>query len=53
MLIELAAFTTIFRVVPHRTVQWRHALAGAKFDTGVEERIFGGRAIRADAGDSH
>lgn len=29
MLIELAAFTTIYRVVPHRTVQWRHAMAGA------------------------
>ncbi|MCF7221879.1 YihY family inner membrane protein [Marilutibacter chinensis] len=29
MLIELFAFTTIYRVVPHRTVHWRHALAGA------------------------
>lgn len=28
-LIELAAFTAIYRVIPHRTVQWRHALAGA------------------------
>lgn len=27
--IELVAFATIFRVVPHRTVQWRHAVAGA------------------------
>src|SRR3546814_9912682 len=25
MLIELLAFTAIYRVVPHRTVQWRHA----------------------------
>lgn len=29
MLIEWLAFTAIYRVVPHRTVQWRHALAGA------------------------
>ena len=29
MAIELLAFAAIFKVVPHRTVQWRHALAGA------------------------
>src|SRR5690606_22139942 len=29
MVIELMAFTAIYRVVPHRTVQWRHAIAGA------------------------
>ena len=29
MTIELLAFATIFRVVPHRTIKWRHALAGA------------------------
>jgi membrane protein len=29
MAIELLAFATIFRVVPHRTIKWRHALAGA------------------------
>src|SRR3546814_11799544 len=29
MAIELMAFTAIYRVVPHRTVQWRHAVAGA------------------------
>ena len=27
--IELLAFTLIFRLVPHRTVQWRHAVLGA------------------------
>lgn len=27
--IELVAFATIYRVVPHRTVKWRHAFAGA------------------------
>ncbi|GAB2513695.1 YihY family inner membrane protein [Pseudoxanthomonas sangjuensis] len=29
MLIELVAIATIYRVVPHRTVHFRHALAGA------------------------
>ena len=29
VLIELLAFAMIYRVVPHRTVQWRHAFAGA------------------------
>lgn len=29
MAIELLAFAAIYRVVPHRTIQWRHALAGA------------------------
>ena len=29
MLIELLAFAAVFKVVPHRTVKWRHALAGA------------------------
>ena len=29
MSIELLAFAAIYRVVPHRTIQWRHALAGA------------------------
>ena len=29
MMIEMLAFAAIFRVVPHRTVKWKHALAGA------------------------
>ena len=29
MAIELLSFAAIFRVVPHRTVKWRHALVGA------------------------
>lgn len=29
MSIELAAFAAIFRVVPHRTIKWRHAFVGA------------------------
>ena len=27
--IEVMCFTLIYRVVPHRTIKWRHALAGA------------------------
>lgn len=29
MVIELVAITAIYRVVPHRTIHWRHAFAGA------------------------
>jgi len=29
MAIELVAFATIYRLVPHRTIKWRHAVAGA------------------------
>src|SRR5690606_35758072 len=29
VVIELLAFALIYRVVPHRTVQWQHAFAGA------------------------
>jgi len=29
MLIEWLTFATIYRVVPHRSVEWRHALGGA------------------------
>ena len=29
MVIELGAFAAIYKVVPHRTVYWRHSLAGA------------------------
>ncbi len=29
MLIELLAFAAVFKLVPHRDVAWRHALAGA------------------------
>lgn len=31
--IELLAFAAIYRVVPHRTIQWRHAVAGAMLAT--------------------
>lgn len=29
ILVELLCFTLIYRVVPHRTIKWRHAFAGA------------------------
>ncbi len=39
LLIELVAFATIYRVVPHRTVQWRHALAGAALAVLLSELV--------------
>lgn len=37
--IEMLAFAAIFRVVPHRTVKWRHALAGALFSVLLFELV--------------
>ncbi len=39
MAIELLALAAIYRVVPHRTVKWRHALAGAMLATVLFELI--------------
>ncbi|MEO5565337.1 MAG: YihY family inner membrane protein [Luteimonas sp.] len=39
MAIEMFAFAAIFRVVPHRTVKWRHALAGALFSVLLFELV--------------
>ncbi|MFC7301415.1 YihY family inner membrane protein [Cognatiluteimonas weifangensis] len=39
MAIELAAFAAIFRMVPHRTVQWRHAVAGAVLSVALFELL--------------
>lgn len=39
MAIELLAFAAIYRVVPHRTVKWRHALAGALLATLLLETV--------------
>lgn len=33
LLIEVVAFAAIYRVVPHRTVRWRHAFSGAVLAT--------------------
>lgn len=37
--IELVAITVIYRVVPHRTIHWRHAFAGALLATVLLESI--------------
>ncbi|MGN6111698.1 MAG: YihY family inner membrane protein [Luteimonas sp.] len=42
MAIELLAFAAIFRVVPHRTVKWRHAAAGAVLSVVLFELVKGG-----------
>lgn len=39
MVIELLAIATIYRVVPHRTVKWRHAIAGAVLATTLLELV--------------
>ncbi|HZH43882.1 MAG TPA: YihY family inner membrane protein [Lysobacter sp.] len=39
LVIELVAFTAIYRVVPHRTIKWRHALAGALLASLLFEAI--------------
>jgi membrane protein len=43
MAIELLAFAAVFKVVPHRTVKWRHALAGALLSDsfGVYQKMYG------------
>lgn len=39
MVIELLAFAAIYRVVPHRTIKWRHAVAGALLATFLFEMV--------------
>ena len=39
MAIELLSFAAIFRVVPHRTVKWRHALVGALLSVLLFEAV--------------
>jgi membrane protein len=39
MAIELVAIAAIYKVVPHRTVQWRHAIAGALLATAAFECV--------------
>jgi membrane protein len=40
--IELFVFAAIFRVVPHRTVKWRHAFAGALLSALLVELVKSG-----------
>ncbi|MFC5579390.1 YihY family inner membrane protein [Lysobacter niabensis] len=39
MTIELVAIAAIYKVVPHRTVKWRHAIAGALLATAAFESV--------------
>ncbi|HWS77078.1 MAG TPA: YihY family inner membrane protein, partial [Thermomonas sp.] len=39
MAIEMLAFAAVFKVVPHRTVKWRHALAGAALSVLLFELV--------------
>ncbi|MGN6514084.1 MAG: YihY family inner membrane protein [Lysobacteraceae bacterium] len=39
VVIELLAFTLVFRLVPHRTVQWRHAVLGATLSVLLFELV--------------
>lgn len=39
MVLEAIGFAAIYRVVPHRTVQWRHAIAGAVLATCLFETV--------------
>ena len=45
MAIELIAFAAIFRVVPHRTVKWRHAFVGALLSVLLFELVKWGIAV--------
>src|SRR5690606_6506507 len=42
MALELLAIASIYKVVPHRTVQWRHAIAGALLATVLFELVKSG-----------
>jgi len=39
MAIEFVAIAAIYKVVPHRTIHWRHAIAGALLATAVFEVV--------------
>lgn len=45
MALEWLAFAAIYRVVPHRTVKWRHALAGALLATALFELVKWGLGV--------
>lgn len=45
MSLELLAFAAIYRVVPHRTVQWHHAAAGALLATCAFELVRWGLGV--------
>lgn len=45
MAIELLCFAAIFKVVPHRTVNWRHAIAGALLSVVIFELVKQGMGL--------
>jgi membrane protein len=45
MAIEFIAIAAIYKVVPHRTIQWRHAIAGALLATAVFEVVKWGLSL--------
>lgn len=53
MLIELLAFAAVFKVVPHRTVQWRHAFAGALLSMLLFEGVKSGLGLYLGSFDSY
>ena len=53
MAIELFAFAAIFKVVPHRTVKWRHAFAGAALSVFLFECVKSGLALYLGSFDSY
>ena len=53
MAIELLAFATVFKVVPHRTVHWRHALAGAALSVVLFELMKWGLGLYLGSFDSY
>lgn len=51
--IELLAFAAVFKVVPHRTVAWRHALAGGLLSTLLFEGVKAGLGLYLGSFDSY
>jgi membrane protein len=53
MLIELFAFAAVFKVVPHRSVAWRHAFAGAGLSMLLFEGVKSGLGLYLASFDSY
>lgn len=53
MAIEMLAFAAVFKVVPHRTVKWRHALAGAALAVFLFESVKFGLGFYLSSFDSY
>ena len=51
--IELLAFAAVFKVVPHRTVAWRHALAGGLLSMALFECVKAGLGLYLGSFDSY